>query len=273
MHIAYNPEFLEKTKQIKIDCHLTKEKFLYGDITTWFVNSNDQLIDVFTKTMRECLVGGFFLFLGMLTWESRFPYLMCYFLKSKFPGNYILGIFFAMFPPKNFPWGWVVLLLSRVPGKVLIVEKTITPQFWFISLQAMVEFRTLKHFALPLPCSSLHLPGSSLCLDLSAFGLPLSHHTRHSFCIYALHLLWWWHVDRPNDDDRAAWSTVVPVRMVTGPMLGSFSTATMADLCNGGGSHGRLVRFGSWWRCIDGGVAEGTIDDWRSWSFCILGRS
>ena len=52
LHIAYNPVFHERTKHIKVDCHFIREKIASGCVATNFVNSNDQLADIFTKSLR-----------------------------------------------------------------------------------------------------------------------------------------------------------------------------------------------------------------------------
>ncbi|RVW71183.1 Retrovirus-related Pol polyprotein from transposon RE1 [Vitis vinifera] len=52
LHIAYNPVFHERTKHIEVDCHFIREKIASGCVATSFVNSNDQLADIFTKSLR-----------------------------------------------------------------------------------------------------------------------------------------------------------------------------------------------------------------------------
>ncbi|RVW39420.1 Retrovirus-related Pol polyprotein from transposon RE1 [Vitis vinifera] len=52
LHIASNPVFHERTKHIEVDCHFIREKIASGCVATSFINSNDQLADIFTKSLR-----------------------------------------------------------------------------------------------------------------------------------------------------------------------------------------------------------------------------
>ena len=52
LHIASNPVFHKRTKHIEIDYHFIIEKLVEGVIVTEFINSNDQLADIFTKSLN-----------------------------------------------------------------------------------------------------------------------------------------------------------------------------------------------------------------------------
>ena len=52
LHIASNLVFHERTKHIEVDYHFIQEKIASGCMVTSFVNSSDQLANIFTKSLQ-----------------------------------------------------------------------------------------------------------------------------------------------------------------------------------------------------------------------------
>ena len=52
LHIASNPIFIERTKHIEVDCHFIREQIPSECVAISFVNSNYQLENIFSKSLR-----------------------------------------------------------------------------------------------------------------------------------------------------------------------------------------------------------------------------
>ena len=52
LHISSNPAFHKRTKHIEVDYHFISEKIASGCMATSFINSNDQLTNIFSKSLK-----------------------------------------------------------------------------------------------------------------------------------------------------------------------------------------------------------------------------
>lgn len=50
-NIASNAMFYERINHVETDYYFIRENIVYWDITTYYVNTNDQLLDAFTKSL------------------------------------------------------------------------------------------------------------------------------------------------------------------------------------------------------------------------------
>jgi len=54
--MASNFVFHERTQYSEMEFHFIKEKLVFGDITTRFVNSRKQLVDILTKFLKGPMI-------------------------------------------------------------------------------------------------------------------------------------------------------------------------------------------------------------------------
>lgn len=66
MTIARNLVFHARTKHIQIQYHFVCEKLLDGTITLMYCKTDDNIVDLFTKSLRQALVRVHSRSLGLL---------------------------------------------------------------------------------------------------------------------------------------------------------------------------------------------------------------
>ncbi|RVW40738.1 Retrovirus-related Pol polyprotein from transposon RE1 [Vitis vinifera] len=142
LHIASNPVFHERTKHIEVDCHFIREKIASGCVATSFVNSNDQLADIFTKSLRakeENLILPYFPCHQLGKPSFLFP-------VSSTPGNLPVTVFHSGHLPH----------LPILSGQLDRRQKTLTAGELFR--------RTFRRRLFPTPTTPRGAPGGDLQL-------------------------------------------------------------------------------------------------------------
>lgn len=66
VRLAENPVFHARTKHVEVHYHFLREKVLQGDIEMRPVKTNDQVADIFTKSLPATKLSEFRKSLGMI---------------------------------------------------------------------------------------------------------------------------------------------------------------------------------------------------------------